>query len=141
MRRAVLLVLLAVVVLWPAAQRDPADGFPVSSYPMFAKRSGTVVRLATAVGIDRDGDVHRLGPHPISGSDEVVLAAELTRRAVEEGHESSAALCREVAARVDPNEDVVSIEVRTEVRDAVADVRAEEDPLEVLVHARCAVAP
>jgi len=139
-RRVAFLVLLAAVVLWPAFQSDPADGFPISSYPMFARRSGTVVHLATAVGLDAEGGVHRLGPHAISGGDEVVLAAEQVRRAVEEGAESSDALCAEIADRVD-DDDLVAVEVRTEVRDAVADVDADRDPIDVVVHARCDVTP
>jgi len=134
------LAILAAVVLWPAFQREPADGFPISSYPMFARRSGTVVRLATAVGLDATGDVHRLGPQVISGGDEVVLAAEQTRLAVEEGAESSQAFCREIARRV-RDDDIVRVEVRTEVRDALADVRADHDPIEVIVHTRCDVTP
>jgi hypothetical protein len=139
-RRVAILAILAAVVLWPAFQREPADGFPISSYPMFAKRSGTIVRLPTAVGLDASGDVHRLGSHVISGGDEIVLAAEQARLAVEEGTESSEAFCREVARRV-RDDDIVHVEVRTEVRDAVADVRADDDPIEVVVHARCAVTP
>ncbi len=140
MRRVVLLLLLAAVLLWPAIQPHPADGFPVSTYPMFARRSGTVVRLATAVGIDAGGAVHRLGPHAIGGGDEVVLAAEQARLAVGEGAGSIAAFCREVADRVD-DPDVVTVEVRTEVRDAVADVRARRAPIDIVVHHRCDVAP
>jgi hypothetical protein len=138
-RRVVLLLLLAAAVLWPALQPHPADGFPISSYPMFARRSGTVVRLATAVGIDADGDEHRLGPGPLGGGDEVVLAAELARRAVDEGRASAEAFCEEVAARVD--DDIVTVEVRVEERDAVADIGADDAPLDVDVHARCQVAP
>jgi hypothetical protein len=137
-RRVALLGLLAAVVLWPAFQREPADGFPISSYPMFARRSGTVVQLATAVGVDAQGDVHRLGPEAVGGTDEVVLAAEQARRAVEEGRASAEAFCEEVADRVDDRA-VVRVEVRTEVRDAVDDIDADHAPLEVLVHARCGV--
>ncbi len=135
-----LLLLLAAVILWPAVQPDPSDGFPVSTYPMFARRSGTVVRLATAVGLDASGDVHRLGPGTISGGDEVILAAEQVRLAVAEGAASVAALCREIAARVD-DADLVTVEVRTERRDAVADVKARHDAIDVDVHARCEVDP
>ena len=133
-----LLLLLAGVLLWPAVQPHPSDGFPVSTYPMFARRSGTVVRLATAVGLDAAGEVHRLGPHTISGGDEVVLAAEQLRLAVAEGDESVAALCREIARRVDDAE-IVTVEVRTEMRDAVDDVKARREAIDTVVHARCEV--
>ena len=137
-RRRVLLLLPVAVLLWPAVDPTPSDGFPVSTYPMFARRSGPVVRLATVVGLDADGHVHRLDPHTIGGGDEVVLASEQVRLAVAEGAASVAALCGEVAARVeDPF--IERVEVRTEVRDAVADVRARRPPLDVEVHARCPV--
>lgn len=140
MRRAVLLVVVALTVLWPAFKHQPADGFPISSYPMFARRSGPIVAISTAVGIDRNHDVHRLGPRAIAGSDEVVLAAEQVRLAVQEGPGSSRALCREVADRVHDLR-VVAVEVRTETRDAVADIDADGEPLAVVVHSRCDVSP
>jgi hypothetical protein len=137
-RRVVLLVVLGLVVGWPALQPHAADGFPISSYPMFAHRSGSVVRLATAVGLDDEGELHRLGPHAIGGGDEVVLAAEQARRAVDEGPASTAAFCEEVAARVD-DDGIVEVVVRTEVRDALVDLEAEDEPIDVVEHARCEV--
>jgi hypothetical protein len=134
----VLLLLPVAALLWPAVDPNPSDGFPVSTYPMFARRSGSIVRLATVVGLDADGDAHRLDPQTISGGDEVVLAAEQVRLAVGEGSASVAALCREVAARVD-DPALREVEVRTEVRDAVDDVRARGPALDVRVHARCPV--
>ena len=122
MRRSGAAVVLVAVLLWPALDPTPADGFPVSTYPMFARRSGPVVRLATAVGLDADGAVHRLDPHAIGGGDEVVLAAEQVAGPWPRGAASMAAFCDEVADRVD-DAGIVAVEVRTEVRDAVADVR------------------
>jgi hypothetical protein len=132
----VLLLLPVAVLLWPAVDPSPSDGIPVSTYPMFSRRGGPIVRLATVVGIDGEGEVHRLDPEAITGGDEVVLAYEQVRLAVREGADSVAALCREVAARVDDHE-LRTIEVRTEARDAVADVRARRPPIDVEVHARC----
>jgi hypothetical protein len=138
MRRVALLAALAAVVLWPAVRPSGGDGFPLSTYPMFAHDTGSVVAIATAVGIDAEGGEHRLDPHAIGGGDEPVLAAEAARVAVGEG--SAAAYCGEVADRVD-DPSIVTIEVRTEVRDAVADVDASEPADEIRVHARCEVRP
>ena len=138
MRRVALLLFVGAVVLWPAFQPQRGDGFPLSTYPMFAADTGSVVAISTAVGIDAGGAEHRLGPHEIGGGDEPVLAAEAARYAIREG--SAAEYCREVAARVD-DERVIWVEVRTEVRDAVADVDASEPADEVRNHARCAVRP
>ena len=136
MRRAALLTSLAAVVLWPALQPHASDGFPLSTYPMFAADTGSVVAIVTVVGIAADGATHRLDPHAIGGGDEVMLAAEAARYAVRDG--SAAEYCAEVAARVD-DDTTVAVEVRTEVRDAVADVDASEPADEVRVHARCEV--
>jgi len=60
------------------------------------------------------------------------------RLAVGEGAASTVALCAEIADRVE-DRDLVQIEIRTETRDAVADVRARRPPLDVVVHRRCDV--
>ena len=138
MRRAALLVCVGAVVLFPALQPQHGDGFPLSTYPMFAADRGSVVAISTAVGIDGDGDVHRLDPSDIGGGDEPMLAAEAARVAVRDG--DAGAYCDEVAARVD-DRSITTVEVRTEVRDAVRDVDASEPADEVRVHARCEVVP
>jgi hypothetical protein len=137
-RRVALLVALAAVVAWPALDPSPSDGFPISSYPMFASDRGRVVVVATAVGLDASGAAHRLDPHAIGGGDEVMLAASAVRRAV--AGDDAPRFCREVAGRVD-DAGVVAVEVRTERRDAVADPTADDPPLDVTVHARCEVDP
>lgn len=121
-------------MLWPALLPAGADGFPFSTYPMFAADRGSVVAIDTVVALDADGEVHRLGPQEVGGGDEVMLAVEAVRRAVDGGE--AAALCAEVAAAVD-DPDLQTIEVRTEVRDAVADVRGTAEPIHLVVHASC----
>lgn len=138
MRRGIVLSAVFLSVASPALLPDPGDGFPVSSYPMFSHDRDRVVAVATAVGIDGAGAEHRLGPYVVGGGDEVMLAASAARHAAAGGPGAAARYCDEVAGRVrDPA--VVAVEVRTEVRDAVADVRARHDPLDVVVHARCEV--
>lgn len=136
------LVVLGGVVAWPAVQSDPSDGFPISSYPMFARDRGRVAELATVVGLTAGGEERRLGPQAIGGGDEVMLAASAARRAVLAGPDEARRFCREVAGRVaggDGPDDVRRLEVRTERRDAVADPRAEAPALDVEVHASCPV--
>ena len=127
---------MALVVLWPALLPRASDGFPLSTYPMFANDTGSVVAIQTAVGVDAAGDEHRLDPHAIGGGDEPVLAAEAARYAVRNGE--AAEYCAEVAGRVD-DADIVAVVVRTEVRDAVTDVDASEPARDITVHARCEV--
>lgn len=139
MRRAALLAVLAAVLAWPAVDPTPSDGFPVSSYPMFAGDRGRIVEVATAVGVDEDGRRHRLDPHAIGGGDEVMLAASAVRRAVDAGPDETARFCAEVADRLAPDGETVAVEIRTELRDAVADPTADDEPRELRVHARCGV--
>jgi hypothetical protein len=134
----VVLVAVALVVVAPALRSEPRDGFPLSSYPMFSHDRGRIAAIGTAVGLDGDGVVHRLGPHAVGGGDEVMLAASAARRAIGAGPEAAARYCDEVAARVD-DDDLVAVEVRTEVRDAIDDVAADDPPIDVEVHARCEV--
>jgi hypothetical protein len=138
-RHRLLLGAVALAVAWPALQDEPADGFPVSSYPMFAGDRDRIVVLATAVGRTADGDERRLGPHAVGGGDEVMLAASAARLAVAGGPEEVRRYCAEVAERVAGDDDVVRVEVRTEVRDAVADPDAERPAESVEVHASCEV--
>lgn len=138
--RIVGLAVLGAVVAWPALLPHPADGFPVSSYPMFASDRDRTVVLATAVGLTAEGEVHRLDPGAIGGGDEVMLAAEAARLAIAAGPTEARRFCAEVADRVD-DEEVRRVQLRTETRDAVADPRAQDPPLDVAVHAECAVVP
>jgi hypothetical protein len=140
--RVLVLAGLALVVGWPALASEPADGFPVSSYPMFAGDRDRVVVLATAIGRTAGGEEQRLGPHAVGGGDEVMLAASAARRAIAAGGAEPARFCGEVARRVADGagpDDVVRVEVRTERRDAVADPRAERPAEAVTVHASCEV--
>lgn len=139
MRRAALLAAVGLLVVSPALRPDRPDGFPLSSYPMFSTDRGRIAHLATAVGIDAAGAEHRLGPHAVGGGDEVMLAASAVRRAVAAGAAEAERFCAEVAGRVDGDDGVVEVEVRTEVRDVVADPGAEGPPLDVRRHARCPV--
>jgi hypothetical protein len=136
----VLLVAFALAVASPALRAEPRDSFPLSSYPMFSHDRGRIASIATAVGLDAEGGVHRLGPRAVGGGDEVMLAVSAASRAARNGPAEAARFCAEVAGRVDDSE-VVVVEVRTEVRDAVDDVGADREPLDVVVHARCEVRP
>jgi hypothetical protein len=135
-------VLLALAVGWPALRSSPGDGFPVSSYPMFASDRGRIVTLATAVGLTDRGEELRLGPPAVGGGDEVMLAASAARLAVAGSGPDARRYCSEVADRVADGAgpaEVTMIEVRTEERDAVADPRARRPARGLTVHARCEV--
>ena len=130
---AVVGAVLAPPVLWPER-----DSYPLSTYPMFASDRGTRSSLAVAVGIDRDGAVHRLSASEVSGTDEVMLAVQTVRRAVAGGRADD--LCRAVAGRTRDGS-LVAVEVRTEVVDSVGWLQGQREPESVTVHARCPVGP
>ncbi len=131
--RWLIAVAVVAVVAAPAVLPDPADDFPLSTYPMFTAERGRVVEVATAVVV-RDGQRERLSPEEVGGTDEIVSAAVTVGDAVAAGPAAVAALCADIAARVrGPGE----IEVVTERHDAVALLRDEAPPLAVTVHGRC----
>lgn len=97
-------VAVAVLVTLPGVrlllEDSSADGFPVSTYPMFTQDPGRVVELPTVVVLGEDGDVERLSPQQIAGTDQVIQAAVTVQAAVHGGPGATRALCQEVAARL-----------------------------------------
>jgi hypothetical protein len=128
---------VALAVLAPAFLPGGADGFPISTYPMFTSDRGRVVDLDTVVLVD-GGDRRRLSPEVIGGTDEIVLASATVSRAIRAGPAALERLCREVAGRVGRAD---TIEVVTERHDTVALLQDDAPPLRTTVHERCVAAP
>ncbi|HSL56527.1 MAG TPA: hypothetical protein VK866_01665 [Acidimicrobiales bacterium] len=134
------LVLVAVVgaMVAPALWRPPTDGYPLSTYPMFAGDRGPESVVATAVGLDAAGDRHRLSPELISGSDEPMLAIATVSRSVRDGRAD--ALCAEIARRVAASgRDLEAVDVVVERHDSVAFFAGDGTPTTVTSHATCPV--
>ena len=131
-----MLVAVALVMAWPALRRPPADGYPLSTYPMFATDRGDTSTIATAVGITSDGDVVRLSPEELAGSDEPMQAISTAAAAIREGRAD--AWCDQVAARVGAD-DVETVEVRRETHDVIAHFTDDADPIDVDVVTSCSV--
>ena len=74
-------VAVGLVVVAPAVLPDPADDFPISTYPMFTTERGEVVDIDTAVRVDEAGR-HRLSPQIVGGTSEIVSAAITVSRAI-----------------------------------------------------------
>ena len=127
---------VVLVVVAPALRTDAPDGFPLSTYPMFAADRGRAVALATVVGIDRNGTAVRLDPGTIADTDEVMLASATVGRAVGAG--SDARLCAEIADRLEGGA-VDTVEVRSETYDSVDYFAGDTEPLAIEVHTRCEV--
>jgi hypothetical protein len=134
--RVAVLVAVALVMAWPALRRPPVDGYPLSTYPMFATDRGDTSTIATAVGVTSDGEVVRLSPEVLAGSDEPMQAISTASAAIRDGRAD--AWCAQVAARID-SDDVEVVEVRRETHDVMSHFTDDADPLDVDVVTRCEV--
>jgi hypothetical protein len=135
-------VLLAVA--WPAVSLvrrgdRAADGFPISTYPMFTHDPGRVVDVPTVIGVRADGSITRLTPTQSAGTDQVIQAYVAVRGAIDDGAGASLALCRRAADRLDPGGAVVTVEVAMERYDAVKWSAGARAPISRTVAAVCPV--
>ncbi|QQR90005.1 MAG: hypothetical protein IPJ88_17920 [Myxococcales bacterium] len=90
--------LIVALVLVPLLYAPLQDSYPLSSYPMFSvERDKPWVRHMRAV--DTQGRSKRLPPHMIA-NEEVMQAAVLVNRAVNDGPEQCIALCQRVSSRL-----------------------------------------
>lgn len=129
-------VAVALVTAWPALRRPPTDGFPLSTYPMFASDRGDTSTISTAVGVTVDGEVVRLSPEILAGTDEPMQAVSTAADAVRDGRAGD--WCAQVARRID-DDAVVAVEVRRETHDVIAHFTDDAEPLDVEVVATCEV--
>jgi len=146
MRRAVAAVIsigLIGAVLEPLVRAPDDDGFPLSTFPMFALRRPARIAMSHAEGLTGDGRVRALSPG-LLGTGEVMQAFSRLARAVGAGPDACRALCAEIAARVATDAgyaDVVAIRIASATHDAIAYVvggPGAHEPDEV-TRARCAV--
>src|SRR5687767_10048091 len=105
-RRAAAVVSLALIAatLSPLARAPADDGFPLSTYPMFAWTRPTTLTSSYALGITAGGDRRYLSPRLV-GSGEVLQARAIIERAVAGGPAATAGLCDAIAARVAVHDD------------------------------------
>jgi len=102
--------------------RDPVDdGFPLSTYPMFAWKRPTKLTMSYAIGETATGERRYLTPRVV-GSGEVLQARAIVERAVNKGGSELGAFCRKVAsnvARLERFADVARIRVMSGTHDAI----------------------
>ncbi len=105
----------ALAVAAPMLIPDAEDSFPLSTYPMFARKRGSP-RIYQVVGVTEERKEHKLGPK-LLGTREVLQAKVLISRASKRGRESRRKLCERVAKNVvaQSNEDTWLKDI-TEVR-------------------------
>lgn len=146
-RRRALLVSAVVVgaVAWPGlglVLGHGSDSFPLSTYPMFSRDPGRTVEVPTVVAIDPAGEVHRLSPSQIAGTDQVIQAGVTVRQAIGAGPAAVAELCSDVAAGLADRDDAaVTVAVVVERHDSHAWAEGEDEPVERRTVGDCRVPP
>lgn len=131
-------ITLVVAVLLVAPVLLDRDGFPLSTYPMYARTRGDVVAFVTAYGVDESGQRHELSLAAIGESDDPLIVAGELRASIRAG--SADRRCAEIAARVNASRtstQLRSVEVVTERYDVVDRVASETEPVDRTVHASC----
>lgn len=136
------LVSLALIgaTLSPLWRQPYDDGFPLSTYPMFASKRLTTLTMHYALGEGAAGERRVLAP-ALVGTGEVLQAMRVIERAMHGGRLEIAKLCDAIAARValDPEyADVRAIRVVTGTHDAVEYLARDRVGRE-LERARCEV--
>ncbi len=127
MDRARALAVVVSVVLVGATlsplRRDPYDdGFPLSTYPMFASKRPTVQTFHYALGVTADGKRRTLAPAVVGGTGEILQALRVISAATNAGRPALRELCTAIAARVAGDSefaDIVAIRLVTGTHDAV----------------------
>lgn len=110
---------LVGIVAAPVARPPTHDGFPLSTYPMFAQPRRTLQSLDYAFGETATGERRALRPRLV-GSGEVLQAMSVINRA--RATRTLPALCKAIAARVAADAryaDVARIRIVTGTHDAV----------------------
>jgi hypothetical protein len=118
---AVVSVALIAATLSPLARDPEDDGYPLSTYPMFAWKRPTKLTMSYAIGETSDGKRHYLAPR-ILGSGEVLQARAIVERAVRSGGAELAKFCEKVAknvAELDRFDDVTRIRILSGTHDSI----------------------
>jgi len=115
---------VVIAAALPAFRPAQHDSFPLSTYPMFARKIDKP-HLSFIERLDDRDRARRLDPELVA-SDEVMQSYRTIKRAVREGPEAAEALCKSIARRLAKHE-----KGKREVRLRV--VRARFDPVAYFV--------
>ena len=99
---------MIAVTLEPLVRKPYDDGFPLSTYPMFATKRQTVQTFHYALGVTRDGQRRTLSPELV-GTGEVLQALQVIDHAVGGGKGAMLSLCETIATRVAADEDFANV--------------------------------
>jgi hypothetical protein len=110
---------LVAATLSPVLRAPWQDGFPLSTYPMFAFARPTQLTMEYALGVTEAGEPRSLKPH-LLGTGEVLQA--YTVIATAKANHQLPTLCRQIAARVAEDEEfdgVAFVRIVSGTHDAV----------------------
>jgi hypothetical protein len=133
-------LVLIGAALSPLLRSPDDDGFPLSTYPMFARPRPARLTMSYPLGVTADGGRRSLSPELI-GSSEVLQARAIVDRAVAGRGAAVRGLCEAIARRVAgsaAHRDVAAIRLVTGTHDAVEFLVRDRIGAEV-EHARCDV--
>lgn len=131
---------LVGATLEPVLRAPDDDGFPLSTFPMFATPRPTQIAMSYAQGVTADGQLRALSPAHL-GTGEVMQAFSRIQRAVDGGSHERLALCAAIAERVAGDaalREVVAIQLVSGTYDA-ADTLARGAAGREVIQARCDV--
>ena len=135
--------LLLGATLYPGLRDARDDGFPLSTYPMFATEKPERVAVMSALALGDSGLEQALAPSYIANA-EAMQALSTLRKSVAAGKRSARALCERIAQRVAERAEPALAGARyvaivTQEHDAVRYLSGEKEPLARKEHVRCAV--
>ncbi len=114
-------IVMIGATLSPLARDPYDDGFPLSTYPMFASKRPTVLTFHYALGEGGAGERVTLNP-ALVGTGEVLQAMRVIDRAVGGGRGETMKLCEAIARRVESDPEfsnVVTVRIVTGTHDAL----------------------
>ncbi|HET6336333.1 MAG TPA: hypothetical protein VFG30_24090 [Polyangiales bacterium] len=132
-----------LIVGWPATRNLDLDGFPLSTYPMFAYPKGRVASVTSALAVSANGASAPVPPKYVANA-ETMQAFRTLQAAAAKGRRESGELCRAIASRLksasDPKlRDAQHVEIVTGRVDAIDFLAGRATPSSRRLHARCDV--
>lgn len=136
-------VAVLLIVGWPATKRLDLDGFPLSTYPMFAYPKSRVSTVTSALAVSANGASTPVPPKFVANA-ETMQAFRTLAAAVAKGRRESLELCRAIAGRLHDADapelrDAEHVEIVTGRVDTIDFLGGRATPSARRLHARCDV--
>ena len=144
LRSYLLCIGVALAMLSPVLRRPPVDGFPLSTYPMFAMPRDATVKIHTVLGITPEGDAEVLTPRLVGGDRWASLATRIlgaAARSKPKRRELCEAVAERVAADPDRADRYVELEFVAETYETRTYFAGHTEPQSRKLLASCSVPP